>query len=507
MMKRMQKVLMLLMAAALLAGKATLAETTMDGNELLNSATKDAAWDSAITANVEDIALDFDAAYTSNALNRANQNAVSADEWGNEGGVIGVYVDNQLVTMAVRYYNSIVAVSNSEIQTWTSLEIYDFETGKSYPARLRFEKDALMFFDLDEMPEAASLYISSGIPAGVTIGAEGGLYGYGRDGQTISVMKVQAIRPADGELFGAYSGAELLPGSPIFWFTSDKERVILGLADEGQRYLDMYEYDKRLRAAAAASKADNPTSAPTSAPTDAPTSVPTSVPTAVPTSAPTSIPAGASTDAPTNVPTSVPTEVPTSVPTDVPTDTPTAVPTTQPPAASDPATQTILYAVIGILAVAVVALILTRGRKRTGDAQKSETATQVLPQKAEKAQGGDEPTQRLEIEATQPEAHVALDCVGGTLKGMSFPLTARVVIGRDPKRCAIIYPKDAKGISGVHCAAEPMPDGRILLTDLGSTYGTMVNGRKLTAGTGVCVNPGERFTLGGSENVFAVRRL
>lgn len=481
MMKRMQKVLMLLMAAALLAGKAAWAEPALDGNELLNSATKDAAWNSAITVNVEDIALDFDASYTPNVLNRANQNAVSADEWGNEGGVIGVYVDDQLITMAVRYYNYIVAVSNSEIQTWTSLEIYDFETGKSYPARLRFEKDALMFFDLDEMPEAASLYISSGIPAGVTVGDEGGLYGYGRDGQTISVMKVQAIRPADGELFGAYSDAELLPGSPIFWFTSDKERVILGLADEDQRYLDMYEYDKRLRAAAAASKADNPTSAPTSAPT------------AAPTSAPTSAPAGDSTDAPTNVPTEVPTNVPTSVPTDTPTT------------ASEPATQTILYAVIGILAVVV--LILTRGRKRTDDAQKPEAATQVIPQKKEKAQGDDEPTRRLEAEEKRREAHVALDCVGGTLKGMSFPLTARVVIGRDPKRCAIIYPKDTKGISSVHCAAEPMPDGRILLTDLGSTYGTMVNGQKLTAGTGVRVNPGERFTLGGSENVFAVRRL
>lgn len=90
---------------------------------------------------------------------------------------------------------------------------------------------------------------------------------------------------------------------------------------------------------------------------------------------------------------------------------------------------------------------------------------------------------------------------------MTFPISSRVVFGRDPKRCSIIYPKDAKGISGVHCAAEPTADGQIILTDLGSTYGTMVGGQQLTAGKGVTLHPGDAFTLGGKENVFVVRCL
>lgn len=73
---------------------------------------------------------------------------------------------------------------------------------------------------------------------------------------------------------------------------------------------------------------------------------------------------------------------------------------------------------------------------------------------------------------------------------MTFPISSRVVIGRDPKRCSIIYPKDAHGISSVHCAAEPT-----------------AGGQQLTAGKGVTLHPGDTFTLGGKENVFEVRRL
>ena len=179
---------------------------------------------------------------------------------------------------------------------------------------------------------------------------------------------------------------------------------------------------------------------------------------------------------------------------------PTAAPTESPAAESQ--TQTVLYVIIGVLAAAVVALVLTRGRKKGGKNQQQEAETKRFQQPEEK----DAPTQQLPVEE-QPQPRVALECIGGNLQGMTFPISSRVVFGRDPKRCSIIYPKDAKGISGVHCAAEPTADGLIILTDLGSTYGTMVGGQQLTAGKGVTLRPGDAFTLGGSENVFVVRRL
>lgn len=471
----MRRFFAVLMMACLLAGNAWAEETALvDVNELL---------DSVITAELSDNALNFDAAYTLNALNDASQNAASsADEWGSEGGDLLVVADGSVVSMAVRYYNTIVAVSNSDIKTATSFRIFDLNTGNGYPAQISGEENSLIFFKLDEMPDVEKLYMTNGIPAGATVGTNGGIYSYYVDGESIRITKVQVTRPAEGELFGTYSGAELMQGSPIFFFTDDKERVIIGLADKNHRYLDLYAYYELTTAA------NNPTAAPTA------------VPTSVPTSAPTTVPAGASTDAPNNPPTNVPTAVPKEVPTDEPTAAPTAAPT-ESPAAESP-TQTVLYVIIGVLAAAVVALVLTRGRKKGGKNQQEEAETKRFQQPEEK----DAPTQQLPVEE-KPQPRVALECIGGNLQGMTFPISSRVVFGRDPKRCSIIYPKDAKGISGVHCAAEPTADGLIILTDLGSTYGTMVGGQQLTAGKGVTLHPGDAFTLGGSENVFVVRRL
>lgn len=420
----MRRFFAVLMMLCLLVGNAWAEETTLvDVNELL---------DSVITAELSDNALNFDAAYTLNALNDASQNAASsADEWGSEGGDLLVVADGSVVSMAVRYYNTIVAVSNSDIKTATSFRIFDLNTGNGYPAQISGEENSLIFFKLDEMPDVEKLYMTNGIPAGATVGTNGGIYSYYIDGDSIRITKVQVTRPAEGELFGTYSGAELMQGSPIFFFTDDKERVTIGLADKNHRYLDLNAYYDLAEAA------EHPTAAPTAAPTEAP--------------------------------------------------------------AAESQTQTVLYVIIGVLAAAVVALVLTRGRKKGGKNQQEAAETKPLPPEVP-----DEPTQQVE-EASK--AHVALACIGGALQGMTFPISSRVVFGRDPKRCSIIYPKDAKGISGVHCAAEPTADGQIILTDLGSTYGTMAGGQQLTAGKGVTLHPGDAFTLGGKENVFEVRRL
>lgn len=470
----MRRFFAVLMMACLMLGNAAWAEKALvDVNELL---------DSVITAELSDNALNFDAAYTLNALNDASQNAASsADEWGSEGGDLLVVADGSVVSMAVRYYNTIVAVSNSDIKTATSFRIFDLNTGNGYPAQISGEENSLIFFKLDEMPDVEKLYMTNGIPAGATVGTNGGIYSYYVDGDSIHITKVQVTRPAEGELFGTYSGAELMQGSPIFFFTDDKERVTIGLADKNHRYLDLYAYYELTTAA------NSSTAAPTAAPTSAPTT------------APTAVPAGASTDAPNNPPTNVPTAVPTEVPTDAPTAAPTAAPTEAPAAESQ--TQTVLYVIIGVLAAAVVALVLTRGRKKDGINQQEAAETKPLPPEVP-----DEPTQQLPVEE-KPQPRVALACIGGALQGMTFPISSRVVIGRDPKHCSIIYPKDAKGISGVHCAAEPTADGQIILIDLGSTYGTMAGGQQLTAGKGVTLHPGDAFTLGGKENVFEVRCL
>lgn len=424
----MRRFFAVLMMLCLLAGCTAWAEKALDGNGLTGLQEREKKPD---VSSMADASMD----------NKSSEKAIF------EGGWLGVYDNNHLVTMAVCYIDdSIIAVSSDKLREYaargTTLELYDFMEEKSYSVRVGKEENSVIRFVLDGAHDIPSLYMSDNVAYGETIGLsvgemDGTISGFVQkdaDGLTIMPEVVAATRPAKGELFGTYSGSALAHGSPIFGSSSDGTVVMLGLADKNHRYLDLNAYY------ALAEAAEHPTAAPTAAPTESP--------------------------------------------------------------AAESQTQTVLYVIIGVLAAAVVALVLTRGRKKGGKNQQEEAETQRFQQPEEK----DAPTQKLPVEE-KPQPHVALACIGGALQGMTFPISSRVVIGRDPKHCSIIYPKDAKGISGVHCAAEPTADGQIILIDLGSTYGTMAGGQQLTAGKGVTLHPGDAFTLGGSENVFVVRRL
>lgn len=424
----MRRFFAVLMMLCLLAGCTAWAEKALDGNGLIGLQERMKKPDGSSMA---DASMD----------NKSSEKATF------EGGWLGVYDNNHLVTMAVCYIDdSIIAVSSDKLREYaargTALELYDFMEEKSYSVRVGKEENSVIRFVLDGAHDIPSLYMSGNVAYGETIGLSGGemdgtISGFVQkdaDGLTIMPEVVAATRPAKGELFGTYSGSALAQGSPIFGSSSDGTVVMLGLADKNHRYLDLNAYY------ALAEAAEHPTAAPTAAPTESP--------------------------------------------------------------AAESQTQTVLYVIIGVLAAAVVALVLTRGRKKGGKNQQEEAETQRFQQPEEK----DAPTQQQPVEE-KPQPRVALACIGGALQGMTFPISSRVVIGRDPKHCSIIYPKDAHGISSVHCAAEPTADGQIILIDLGSTYGTMAGGQQLTAGKGVTLHPGDAFTLGGSENVFVVRRL
>ena len=92
---------------------------------------------------------------------------------------------------------------------------------------------------------------------------------------------------------------------------------------------------------------------------------------------------------------------------------------------------------------------------------------------------------------------------GGFLNGRRFEIDGSVIIGRQQERCNICYPIDAKGISSLHCQLRKV--GRqIELIDLGSSYGTYVNGARLAPNTPVLLNPGDRFCLANTNNTFIV---
>jgi len=113
----------------------------------------------------------------------------------------------------------------------------------------------------------------------------------------------------------------------------------------------------------------------------------------------------------------------------------------------------------------------------------------------------------LDNPAQQPsagEASPQLLCTKGPFAGTAFPINGSLSIGRDPKRCQLIFPDDTKGISSLHCEVRHTASG-VTLSDKGSTYGTFLSdGRKLAVNENCLIRSGEGFYLASRDNEFTI---
>ncbi len=99
--------------------------------------------------------------------------------------------------------------------------------------------------------------------------------------------------------------------------------------------------------------------------------------------------------------------------------------------------------------------------------------------------------------------------VTGKYAGQRFDLLkGKVVIGRDPATCNIVFGKNMPGISGRHCqVVYDTNEDCFLITDLGSSYGTFLgNGKKLTANVAEKLSAGNTFYLCDNANRFVVTK-
>ena len=104
---------------------------------------------------------------------------------------------------------------------------------------------------------------------------------------------------------------------------------------------------------------------------------------------------------------------------------------------------------------------------------------------------------------------VVLRGVTGKYAGQRFDLLkGKVVIGRDPATCNIVFDKNTPGISGRHCqVVYDANEDCFLITDLGSSYGTFLgNGKKLTANVVEKLAAGDTFYLCDNTNRFVVTK-
>lgn len=95
-----------------------------------------------------------------------------------------------------------------------------------------------------------------------------------------------------------------------------------------------------------------------------------------------------------------------------------------------------------------------------------------------------------------------LEGVVGPMAGRSFPINGRVTLGRGAG-CDISMP-GASNVSGTHCVIQTA-GGQITVTDLGSTNGTYIGGRRLMPNQSVAVTSGTVIYLGNQNCGFAIR--
>lgn len=88
--------------------------------------------------------------------------------------------------------------------------------------------------------------------------------------------------------------------------------------------------------------------------------------------------------------------------------------------------------------------------------------------------------------------------------GTVYPVRASgCMIGRQ-NDCSIVLPESTQGVSRHHCKLEFQGD-QLILTDLNSSYGTYIHGKRIPANTPVRLSPGSSFCLGSEKCKFTVR--
>jgi len=126
-------------------------------------------------------------------------------------------------------------------------------------------------------------------------------------------------------------------------------------------------------------------------------------------------------------------------------------------------------------------------------------ATRRMPERAGAADGSAQHPFRVVGEPTLRLVHQG--------SGEEFSVSGRsIVIGRDPSAAQVlIRADDERHVSGRHAEIRFLPDGRVVLRDLGSTNGTWLNDIRLKAEQPLEV--GDKLVLGNAPTVLVVAAL
>ena len=415
-----------------------------------------------------------------------------------DGGLFAIFYDDRFLSLACKFVDDALCTYNSDIlkelaQIGTKVEVVDLETKKSYMVTLTKSTAPLALIKCDEALDGEGLTFPTNLKDGET--CEGA--GYMMKWDAIVIGRITVKRPSGSSVEGTYEGGKLLTGSPIY-LEQDGEILTLGFAgDDSSSYVDISAFFKAVQQASDGKQdgggqtsggqtSGGQTSGGQTSGGQTSGGQTSGGQTSGGQTGGGQTSGGQTSGGQTS-------------------GGQTSGGRTSGGQVND-GTNYVKWLVYLLAGCAVLTLIILantrRGKKEEPEAQPAKPEANVtMPlMDDENVTVPDDPRYRGGASGS-----VVLECTGGALRGASFPIRGRVVIGRDPSRCVIVYPRDEKGVSAVHCAVEPVADDAVLVTDLGSSYGTLAGSKPLTSGMSARVRAGERIVLGGSGNEFQVR--
>ena len=102
----------------------------------------------------------------------------------------------------------------------------------------------------------------------------------------------------------------------------------------------------------------------------------------------------------------------------------------------------------------------------------------------------------------QEPARVYLEGTAGCFLGHRIPVHGTMVAGRNPG-CGIKFPPETHGVSHQHCQFR-VTGSSVAVMDIGSTYGTFVNEKRLLPNQPVTLSSGDTVQLGSRKQAFRV---
>lgn len=161
----------------------------------------------------------------------------------------------------------------------------------------------------------------------------------------------------------------------------------------------------------------------------------------------------------------------------------------------------VTYVIVGAVILVLIFVLTRKSSKPTGSASEPVESGSYGHTVSLDRGAGVQPISPIQPIQPIATANYQIRAIGSQMDGKVYMLSNALRFGRSSK-CDVSFPQNAPGISGEHCELM-VENGRVVLRDLGSSYGTYLNtNTKLEPRITYSLKLGDTFTLAEGGQTF-----